>query len=71
MGKSHKTLFLCSLEPFFFIKIQKWYRNPNFLGMHWISGRPDSRPDNRAFFISGIRPDTGFALPNIQSDTGY
>jgi hypothetical protein len=26
--------------------------------MHRISGWPDIRPDNPAFLISGIRPDT-------------
>jgi hypothetical protein len=26
--------------------------------MHRISGWPDIRPDNPAFFIPGIRPDT-------------
>ena len=30
------------------------------LGMHRISGWPDIRSDNPAFFISGIRPDTGY-----------
>jgi hypothetical protein len=28
--------------------------------MHRISGQPEIRPDNPAFFISGIRPDKGF-----------
>jgi hypothetical protein len=28
-------------------------------------------PDNPAFFISGIRPDTGFDLLDIRPDTGY
>jgi hypothetical protein len=32
---------------------------------------PDIRLDNSAFFISGIRTDTGYALPDIQPDTGY
>jgi hypothetical protein len=31
-----------------------------------IRDAPDIRPDNPAFFISSIRPNTGFALP----DTG-
>jgi hypothetical protein len=35
-----------------------------------ISDAPDIRPDNPAFFISDIRPDTGFDLPDIQPDTG-
>jgi hypothetical protein len=32
---------------------------------------PDIRPDNPAFFISNIRPDTGFDLPVIRPNTGY
>jgi hypothetical protein len=35
--------------------------------MHRIS----ARPDNPAFFIDGVRPDTGFDLPDIRLDTGY
>jgi hypothetical protein len=31
---------------------------------------PDIRPDNHAFFISGIRPDTGFHCW-ISSKAGY
>ena len=31
----------------------------SILGMQRISGWPDIRLDNPAFFISGIRPDTG------------
>jgi hypothetical protein len=31
---------------------------------------PDIRLDNPAFFISGIRLDTGFDLPDIQPDSG-
>jgi hypothetical protein len=31
----------------------------------------DNRPDNSAFFVSGIRPETGFDLPDIRLDTGY
>jgi hypothetical protein len=33
--------------------------------MHRISGRPGIQADNPAFFISGIRPDTAFDLPDI------
>jgi hypothetical protein len=38
-----------------------------------ITGRdaPDIQPDNLAFFMSGIWPDTGFDLPDIRPDTGY
>jgi hypothetical protein len=32
---------------------------------------PDIRPDNPAFFISGIRRDTGFTLPDIRPDNGF
>jgi hypothetical protein len=37
-----------------------------------ISGQPDIRQDNPAFFISGIRPDTGtgFDLSAILPETG-
>jgi hypothetical protein len=34
-----------------------------------IRDAPDIRPDNPAFFISGIQPDTGFELPDIRPDT--
>jgi hypothetical protein len=27
---------------------------------------PDIRPENPAFFTAGIRPDTGFDLPDIR-----
>jgi hypothetical protein len=39
------------------------------LGMHRIF----SLPDYRAYFISGtgIRPDSGFDVPDIRPDTGY
>jgi hypothetical protein len=40
------------------------------LGMLRISGWPGIRPDNPAFFISGIRPDNGFDLLDIRPDTG-
>jgi hypothetical protein len=36
-----------------------------------IRDAPDIRPDRPAFFIFGIRPETGFDLQDIQSDTGY
>ena len=36
----------------------KYYK----LGLHRISGRPDIRP----FFISGIRSDIRFRLPDIR-----
>jgi hypothetical protein len=32
---------------------------------------PDIRPDNPAFLISGIQPDTGFDFPDIRLVTGY
>jgi hypothetical protein len=32
---------------------------------------PDIRPDNPAFLIFGIRPYTGFDLPDNRSDTRY
>ena len=40
------------------------------LGMHRISGWPDTGiwSDNPAFFISGIRPDTGYIKPDIRPD---
>jgi hypothetical protein len=40
----------------------------SFLGMHQISGRPDIRPDNPAFF--DIRYPAGYqiALPDIRPD---
>jgi hypothetical protein len=31
---------------------------------------PDIRPDNPSFFISDIRPDTRFGLPDIRPVTG-
>jgi hypothetical protein len=37
----------------------------------FIKDVPDIRPDNPAFFISGIRLDIGFDLLNIRPDTGY
>jgi hypothetical protein len=30
--------------------------------VNWKSGQPDIWPDNLAFFVSSIRPDTGFDL---------
>jgi hypothetical protein len=41
--------------------------------MIMIRDAPDIRPDNPAFFISGIRPDTGtvFDLLDIGPDTRY
>jgi hypothetical protein len=32
---------------------------------------PNIWPDKLAFFVSGIRPDTEFYLPDIRPDTGY
>jgi hypothetical protein len=34
-----------------------------------IRDAPDIRLDHPAFFTSGIRPDTGFDLPDIRPDT--
>jgi hypothetical protein len=37
-----------------------------------IRDAPDIRPDNPAFFMSGIRPDTGFTAEYpVRLDTGY
>jgi hypothetical protein len=39
--------------------------------MVMLRDAPDIRTDNPAFFISGIRSDIGFDLPDIRPDTGY
>jgi hypothetical protein len=39
--------------------------------MHRISGQPDIRPAKPVFFIFGIRPDTGFDLPDIRHSQNF
>jgi hypothetical protein len=52
----------------FFILVQsymffeQWNHNHLFI----IGDAPDIRPDNPAFFISGIQTDTGFDFPDTE-----
>jgi hypothetical protein len=61
------------VDPEFYPGPKIWLKSgpiPNLI-ISAIRDALDIRPDNTAFFISGIWPDTGFYLPDIRPDTGY